>query len=104
VASLPLDPSTSFVAFRFNPVPSDLRVDPVGDTLRIDKDPGLDPALNWSGPPAAGYQVLRCDATSGACVPSLVATTSLANYTDTDATASQLWYLVKAVNECTAGL
>ncbi len=74
------------------------------DRLRIDRDPGMSPVLSWSDPMAAGYQVLRCSATSGACTPSLLTTTSVNNYTDTDAAESQLWYLVKAVNECTAGL
>ena len=104
VALAPADPSTIFMAIRFSPVPSDLRLDPIGDDLRIDRDPGMDPVLSWSDPMAAGYQVLRCSATSGACTPSLLTTTTANDYTDADTDESHLWYLVKAVNECTAGL
>lgn len=104
VALALVDPTISFLALRFSAVPDDTRLDPLGDSLRVDRDPGLNPVLSWSDPQAAAYRVLRCNATSGACAPSAQATTVTSGYTDTDSGDSHLWYLVKAVNACSAGL
>lgn len=105
VASAPLDPSATSLSIRFAPLPANTDPDPVGQSLVVDRDVQGRPVLGWQEVSAPAYQVLRCDATAGSCAPTLLDTALESGYVDESATTSpQLWYLVKAVNKCTADL
>jgi len=104
VAGAEPDPGGTALAIRFRAVPDGDPVDPVGSSLRIDRD-GLSPALRWQDVGAGAYSILRCVA-NGPCTPLPHATSATSTYLDHDAgeTGGSYWYLVRAVNGCTAGL
>ncbi len=73
-----------------------------GDGLRLNRD-AQDVILSWGAVTGAdSFDVLRCDATSGACIPSQFATSVATSYTDTDPSAGMLWYRLQARNSCAA--
>ena len=95
----------AYVALRFDPagITTEL-ADPVGDSLRAGLDLS-DPVLQWTDlATAAGYEILRCDASGGPCLPAPYDTTATSTYTDTGAAASDhLWYCVRAARDCSPG-
>jgi len=106
-ATMPVDPAVTSLALRFGAVPSNDALDPVGDTLHLQKIAGTDPVLIWSDPGAAGYRILRCDARFGPCTPVPIATTPNNGYHDAAVSLEPdelLWYGVNAVNRCTVDL
>ncbi len=103
VASATPDAAKTSVAIRFRPANGP--PDPVGPTLRLGRGFRGAPVLKWEGLPAAEYQVLRCDASTGPCAPAPVAKASENAYIDRTATSPHreiFWYLVNAVDECAA--
>ena len=100
-------PTTTSLAIRFAPVPLDARPDPVDASLRLSRGALGSPVLTWPDVSAPGYRVLRCSTSHGPCQPSAYADAAVNGYTDTAATlqpGGALWYVVKAVSECAAGL
>jgi len=103
VAGSEIDPLGTALALRFRTVPPGDPADPVGSSLRIERQ-GQAPALHWQDVGAGGYSILRCLA-SGPCTPAPHATSGASAYVDEEAGAGgSYWYLVAAVNGCTAGL
>ena len=91
------------LALRFDPsgVASE-EPDPIAESLLVDKSGEL-AALQWPGlPGAASYEVLRCDATAGPCVPAPYGSTERNAYVDADGKTGHVWYLVRAVGACAA--
>ncbi len=103
VAEAALDPEGTALAIRFRSAPGD-PTDPVGRSLRIDRA-GQAPDLRWQDLGADGYEVLRCSATSGPCTPEIYAATGANTFLDTDSNGARenYWYLVGAVDGCSAG-
>jgi hypothetical protein len=96
-------PTQAFLALRFNAAGiGSEQADPLADSLKLDKGPsGV--TLEWLGlTGVAGYEVLRCDAAGGPCVPVGYAAADQNTYTDPDATGDLLWYKVRALRDCTA--
>lgn len=93
---------------QFGSRPGDLKVaavDPLpaspGGGLRAVKGPALAPVLSWA--PAAratGYDVLRCDASAGACVKAAYASLTAPAFTDASAAGASYWYEIAATNAC----
>jgi hypothetical protein len=106
-ANASADPTETALAIRFGPVPTNTDLDPVGASLRLSRDANGEPVLSWADVGAPGYQILRCSATAGACAPRTHADSAGPVYADPDVTplpGESYWYVVKAVNGCTAGL
>jgi hypothetical protein len=97
-------PTEAFLALRFNPAGiASEQTDPVASSLTLTKDSSGDVTLQWLNlAGVAGYEILRCDATGGPCIPIGYATASQNTFTDEDATGEQLWYEVRALRDCTA--
>jgi hypothetical protein len=66
----------------------------IGDSLALEKS-GDGIGLNWAGQPGAvAYEVHRCDATDGPCVPSFLAGTDQPEYVDTATADRDFWYRI----------
>ena len=104
VTGAALDPGGTALAIRFRSIPDGDPIDPVGPSLRIERA-GAAPALHWQDVGAGGYSILRCLA-SGPCTPVPHALSGTSTYVDEDAgeMGGSYWYLVTALNGCTAGL
>ena len=106
-ATASLEPAKTALAIRFGLVPLDSRSDPVEASLRLARAARGRPVLSWQDVGAPGYRVLRCSASAGACTPEAYIDVTVIAYTDPDVTprpGELLWYVVKAVNGCAAGL
>ncbi len=104
VSAIP-DLSATSMAIRFAAVPASLVQDPMGDLLRLQRNPGGSAMLGWQDVGAAAYRVRRCTRAAGPCLPATLETIVDNDFVD-DATieAGELFcYLVDAVNACTAG-
>jgi hypothetical protein len=73
-----------------------------GNQLRSGKSPGAI-RLNWSSVNGAGsYNVKRCDASAGSCIPgTVVSTPTIPQYGEAD-NGTSYFYAVEAVNQCGA--
>jgi len=72
-----------------------------GNSLRLARTTPSSVHLQWGICSAAStYRILRCNASNGACFPSLLATASSTSADDTSASAASLWYGVEAANAC----
>ncbi len=89
------------LALRFAPGGTALeRREPVADTLRLGKQGMTE--LDWLDlPTSAGFEVLRCDASSGPCAPTLHATTMDSSFDDLPGPQQMLWYRIRTVAGCT---
>ena len=96
-------PDQVFLALRFNAAGlASERPDPLAGDLTLQKEVG-GLTLHWPMiPGVAGYEILRCDATSAACVPAEHATASENRFTDEDLAANVIWYKVNAVRDCSS--
>jgi hypothetical protein len=106
-ANASADPTETALAIRFGPVPSNTDLDPVVTSLRVSRYANGEPVLSWADVGAPGYQILRCSASAGACTPTVHADSAGPVYADPDVTplpGESFWYVVRAVNGCTAGL
>ena len=66
----------------------------IGHSLALE-NLGYGIGLNWAGQPGAeGYEVHRCDATDGPCVPSFLAWTDQPGYVDTETADRDFWYRI----------
>jgi len=100
-ATTPESASETFLALRFDPAGiASEEPDPVGDTLTLSRQ-GTQAVLHWPDvPQAAAYEVLRCSAEAGPCVPQTLLTTIEAPYVDGDVTSDHVWYEIRAARTC----
>lgn len=78
---------------------NDLPASP-GASLRVTR-PGGTVTLAWNAcAGAAGYAVLRCDASAGPCLPADAAAPPATSWTEPDPSLRVLWYSVAAANAC----
>jgi hypothetical protein len=104
VAAALVQPSTIPLSLRFVLVPAHHGPDPVGPSLLADRVGGR-ALLAWQDVGAAAYRVQRCNATAGPCLPAPIAMTPDPTYVEPPHQPSpgqRFWYLVQAVNKCTA--
>ncbi len=88
------------LALRFAPGGTVLEQhEPTGDTLRLGKTSMT--TLEWIDlPTSSGFEVLRCDASSGPCVPTPHATTPVSSYSETPGPQEMLWYRIRTLADC----
>jgi hypothetical protein len=104
VTAAAVDPDSTALSFRFAPVPSDTRLDPLADTLRVTRAAGGGSVLDWKDSGAASYSIRRCAASGASCTPDEIAAVPTASYADplVPGPGQVFWYVVKATNGCTA--
>ena len=100
VALAPINATWTALALRFRAAVA-VGVNPVGNTLRVNHAAPGAAALSWSTG-ASGFEVRRCNASTGPCMPAPHAVLETAAWTDPTPTAEErhVWYLVNAVSPC----
>lgn len=96
-------PTELYLALRFDPAGIESeQADPLAEGLRLQRE-ASEIRLEWpmlDG--VAGYEIERCDATGGPCIPQSYANSNGNSYGDPDADADLLWYRVRALRDCSA--